>query len=151
MVLKPSFWFIIFQSAAFVVMTLILAIAFAVLDHRRNDVVYFDTASFFIGGRLMWSTLQWMGRLYILTDLRVLRLSGVLTIDVFDCPLRKVVRTRLVSTMREKLVGVGSIEIIPKDESMPSAIWQTIATPAKIHERLLAAINRARQSGLGSD
>ncbi len=34
---------------------------------------------------------------------------------------------------------------------MPTAIWQTIAKPREVHERLLAAINRARQSGMGGD
>ena len=46
-----------------------------------------------------------------------------------------------------KVVGVGSIEIIPSEESMPSAVWQTIPRPKEILERLRAAIARAKQSG----
>jgi hypothetical protein len=61
-----------------------------------------------------------------------------------------VVRARMVSTSREKVVGVGSIEIIPADEAIPSAIWQTIAKPKEILERLRAAITRAKQSGIGA-
>jgi hypothetical protein len=98
----------------------------------------------------MWAILQWMGRLYILTDLRVLRISGVFSVEIFDCPLRKVVRARIVSVSRERFVGVGSIEIIPSDETMPTAIWQTIAKPAEVYERLQAAINRAKQAGTGT-
>jgi hypothetical protein len=79
----------------------------------------------------------------------VLRINGVFSVEIFDCPLRKVVRARMVSAPREKLVGVGSIEIIPAEENMPSAIWQTIARPKEILERLRAAINRAKQSGPG--
>jgi hypothetical protein len=106
---------------------------------------------FLIAGRLMWAILQWIGLLYVLTDMRVLRVIGVFNVDVFDCPLRAVVRTRLVSTVREKLAGVGSIEIIPRDEDMPTAIWQTIPKPTETHERLIAAINRAKQSGMGCE
>ncbi len=149
MILKPSLWFIVFNSFAFAVVVAFIAVVLAVLDHRMHDHFYFEAAIFFIAGRLMFAALQWMGRLYILTDLRVLRITGVFGVEIFDCPLRKVVRARLVSASREKLVGVGSIEIIPSDESIPTAVWQTIARPREIYERLQAAINRAKQSGSG--
>jgi hypothetical protein len=151
MVLKPSLWFIVFTSASFAAITAVLAVALAVLDHRMHDRSYFELAMFLIAGRLMWAILQWIGLLYVLTDMRVLRVIGVFNVDVFDCPLRAVVRTRLVSTVREKLAGVGSIEIIPRDEDMPTAIWQTIPKPTETHERLIAAINRAKQSGMGCE
>ena len=121
------------------------------IDHRMHDRLNFELAAFFIAARFMWAVMQWMGRLYVLTDHRVLCLSGVFVIDVFDCALRKIVRTRKVSTLREKFVGVGSIEIIPRDESMPTAVWQTIAKPREVHQRMIAAINRARQSGTGGE
>jgi hypothetical protein len=147
LILKPSLWFIVFNSIVFAAVVAVIAVALAVVDHRMHDHFYFELAVFFIAGRLMWAILQWMGRLYILTDLRVLRIMGVFGVEVFDCPLRKVVRARMVSTPREKLVGVGSIEIIPSDEAMPTAVWQTIARPVEVYERLQAAINRAKQSG----
>lgn len=147
--IKPSVWFIFLSSASFNGAVLLASLTLAVIEHHRHDRLYLETAVFVIGGRLMWAVLQWMGRLYVLTDMRVLRLAGVFNIDVFDCPLRKIVRTRLVSRFREKLVLTGSIEIIPKDETVNSDIWQTIAKPKMIHERLVAAINRARQSGTG--
>ena len=55
---------------------------------------YQETAATIIGARLLWATLQWMGRLYILTDLRILCVWGVFNIELFDCPLRKVARIR---------------------------------------------------------
>ena len=74
---------------------------------------------FVLAGRMMWAVLQWMGRLYILTDLRIVRLSGVFSLDIFDCPLRRVARTRLVRSMRERLTGTGTIEIIPAADAAP--------------------------------
>ncbi|MGD0387729.1 MAG: PH domain-containing protein [Tepidisphaeraceae bacterium] len=149
MILKPSLWFIVFNSLAFATGVAVAAAALALVDRRTHDHFYLESALFVIIGRLMWAVLQWMGRIYILTDQRVLRITGVFTVDLFDCPLRKVVRTRTVSSSRERLVAVGSIEIIPSDEAMPSAVWQTIARPKEIHERLQAAIARAKQSGTG--
>jgi len=149
LILKPSLWFIVFNSVAFALATASTAAALALIDRRMHDYFYLEAALFVITGRVMWSVLQWMGRLYILTDQRVLRITGIFSVEVFDCPLRKVVRARMVSTSREKLVGVGSIEIIPADEAIPSAIWQTIARPKEILERLRSAIARAKQSGTG--
>jgi hypothetical protein len=149
LILKPSLWFIVFNSLVFALVCAATAAVLALVDHRVRDGFYLEAALFVIAGRVMWAVLQWMGRLYILTDQRVLRIAGVFSVDVFDCPLRKVVRARMVSTGREKLVGVGSIEIIPADDAIPSAIWQTIATPKEILERLRAAITRAKQSGTG--
>lgn len=148
-ILKPSLWFIVFNSLAFALVVSFVAAALALTDRRTHDQFYFEAALFVISGRVMWAVLQWMGRLYILTDQRVLRITGIFSVEIFDCPLRKVVRARMVSTAREKLVGVGSIEIIPSDEAIPSAIWQTISQPKEILDRLRAAIARAKQSGTG--
>jgi hypothetical protein len=108
---------------------------------------YQETAATIIGARLLWATLQWMGRLYILTDLRILCVWGVFNIELFDCPLRKVARTRMVRGITEQIVAVGSIEIIPQDESLPFGIWQTVGRPQQVHEQILATISRAKQGG----
>jgi hypothetical protein len=151
LLIKPSVWFIPWSSLTFCGAVLLISLGTAVLDHRLHDRLDFEMATVFIFCRLVWALLQWMGRLYVLTDQRILRIGGVFTINVFDCPLRKIVRTRMISTLREKMVGVGSIEIIPRDEEMPTAVWQTIARPRDVHKRIIAAINRARQSGTGAE
>jgi hypothetical protein len=151
LLLKPSMWFIPLSSLTFSGGVLLLSLGTAVLEHRAHDWLNFEAAGIIIIGRLVWAMMQWMGRLYVLTDQRILRLGGVFTIDVFDCPLRKIVRTRNVSNMRERMVAVGSIEIIPKDESMPTAVWQTISKPRQVHQKIIAAINRARQTGIGGE
>jgi hypothetical protein len=112
-----------------------------------QNILYIEAGLFVLAGRVMFAVLQWMSRLYILTDLRVIRLSGVFNVELFDCPLRKIARTRLIYTMRERLFGLGSIEIIPQDENIPIGVWQTIARPRAIHDKLVATINRAKQGG----
>jgi hypothetical protein len=149
LILKPSLWFIVIDSAAFNLITLLIAAGIAWVDHRRPDHIYYSLGLCVIAVRTMWSTLQWMGRLYVLTDMRVLRIRGVFNAEIFDCALRQIARTRLIADKREKLFRIGSIEIIPKDESSPIASWKNIAKPVAVHEQLLAAISRAKQSGLG--
>jgi hypothetical protein len=75
---------------------------------------------------------------------------GVFNIELFDCPLRKVARTRMVRGITEQIVAVGSIEIIPQDESAPFGIWQTVGRPQQVHEQILATISRAKQGGMTS-
>jgi hypothetical protein len=151
LILRPSLWFVPLSGIRFIAAVLICMIAATVFAERvpGNPIVYVEVGIFLIAGRLMWGVLQWMGRLYVLTDLRIVRLAGVFAVDIFDCPLRKVARTRLIYTTRERVLGVGSIEIIPQDEEQPAGVWQTIAKPRHVHQQVLATIRRARQGGCG--
>jgi hypothetical protein len=89
--------------------------------------------------------LQWMGRLYVLTDLRIMRLAGVFHVDVFECPLRKVARTLLDQTVRDRLLQIGTITIIPEDEQSAPGQWLLVSRPARIHDRVQRAVARAKQ------
>jgi hypothetical protein len=150
LILKPSIWFILLSSLRFIAVGLMFIIAAKVFDPQLPGRFrgYAEFGVSVISGRLIWGTMQWMSRLYILTDLRILSLWGVFNIEVFDCPLRKVARTRLVRNMLERIVGVGSIEIIPQDESSAFGLWQTVARPKLVREQIIATINRAKQGGL---
>jgi len=113
--------------------------------------VWVEVGSILIACRVMWAVLQWMGRLYILTDLRIIRLSGVFNINVFDCPLRKVARTRILYASRlERILNVGTIEIIPAGDEHPIDQWKLVARPVEVHEQVVATISRAKQAGWGS-
>jgi len=86
LLIKPSLWFVLLSSLKFVAVALILMISAALLDPQlpgRNSV-YQEFGLFVIAGRVMWAALQWMGRLYILTDMRIVRLSGVFSVEIFD-------------------------------------------------------------------
>lgn len=147
LLIKPSLWFVVLSGLKFIGVVLIAMIGAAILDQQlpgRNSV-YQELGLFVLAGRVMWGALQWMGRLYILTDMRIVRLSGVFTVEIVDCPLRKVARTRLHRTVRERLTGVGTIEVIPVDEDLPISYWNTIARPRSVQEQIIAAINRAKQ------
>ncbi|HEV7299554.1 MAG TPA: PH domain-containing protein [Tepidisphaeraceae bacterium] len=150
LVLRPSLWFILLSSLRFSAAVLIAVIGMKLWGRAISDRVYIDIAAVAIVGRLMYAIVAWMGRLYVLTDMRILRLSGVFTVDVFDCPLRKVARTRLSFPIRERLLRLGSIEIVPADGEMPATVWSMIARPVEVHETVTAAISRAKQNGFGT-
>ena len=152
LILRPSLWFVLLSSLRFIGVALLLMIAAKVFDPHlpgpNRDYVEIGTVC--IAGRLMWASLHWMGRLYVLTDMRLLSLVGVLHVEVFDCPLRKVARTRLLRNLPERVLGVGTIEVAPQDESLPFGVWQTIAHPKEVHEQVLATLRRAKQGVMGA-
>lgn len=150
LILKPSLWFIVFGSMRFAAAVLIITIGAQLwLDDSRVVASIAYAGTFLLAGRIMWAVLQWMGRLYVLTDLRILRLAGVFNVEIFDCALRKVATTRVTRTFREKLWRLGSIEIVPADDSCTPGLWQTVKRPAEVREKVQTTIERAKQGGQG--
>lgn len=145
LILKPSLWFITFASMRFAAAILIVSIAAKLWvsnAHVVGSILY--AGAFVLAGRVMWAVLQWMGRLYVLTDLRVVRIAGVFNVEISDCALRKVGQTRLSRTFREKLWRLGSVEIAPIDDSCPPSVWQTIKRPAEVQAKIQATVERAK-------
>jgi hypothetical protein len=149
LILKPSLWFLVLSSLPFaaVASILVLWMLISANPSRAQTAAYIEAAVAVVAGRVMWAILQWMGRFYILTDLRILRLGGVFSIELFDCPLRKIARTRVVASTLERIVRTGSIEVIPQEGSWGLGNWQTIDQPREVHEQIVASINRAKQGG----
>ena len=147
LILRPSRWFILLTSLRFLAAVIIVAGLLRFFDDgsRYHGLRYIEAAALLTACRIMWAILQWMGRLYILTDMRIIRLSGVFNIEIFDCPLRKVARTYLDRTVKERIVRVGSITIVPQDEEMPICTWHMVAHPRAVLEKIRSTIARARQ------
>jgi hypothetical protein len=150
LILKPSIWFVLLSSVKFIAAVLIFVIGAKLFDDRLpyNPFVYLETGIFLIAARLMWAVQQWTARLYVLTDMRILRIAGVFNVSIFDCPLRKISSVRLVSNLRERICRVGSIEITPQDDALPPGVWQTINRPREALEQIEAAIRKARHNGM---
>jgi hypothetical protein len=146
LILRPSLWFIVLTSLRFIAVVLILLCTAIVLDDSRA-VVYGSFATLAVAGRIGWAVLQWMNRLYILTDMRILRLSGVFGVEIHDCPLRKINRTYLLRPFKERICRVGTIVIEPQPKTCPPTAWQIVARPLEVHRQVESAIRRARHPG----
>lgn len=151
--MRPSLWYVPLVCVRFITAVLIVVIGVHVfanqLSHRSATTIV-EAGVLLIVSRLMFGVIQWSSQLYVLTNLRILRLSGIFNPVVFDCPLRKVARARLIRAIRERVLGVGTIEIIPSVEELPAGLWPTVAHPREIHRIISAAITKAKQgSGYG--
>jgi len=149
LLLKPSRWFVVLNALPFIGVTTLCVASMHLLDLRPFNNVVFNIQLYvlLVVGRLMWSVVQWMGRYYILTDLRVMRLSGVFDAEVQSCPLRKISEIKLYHYFSERVLGKGTIEFVPLEGSPLG--WQSISRPARIHERVTAAVRRAQNGGNG--
>ncbi len=147
LILRPSLWFVPLSCIQFLTVALVLTVSvrFMNIQSHATSRSLIECGVSAISARLVWATLQWFSRLYILTDMRLVSIAGVFQMQIFDCPLRKVVRTRVTRTDSERLTATGSIEIVPQDETSPFGEWKTIAHPVQIHDQIVAAINKAKQ------
>jgi hypothetical protein len=146
LILKPSRWSIVLNSLRWAAAILIAAIAAHIYNPRFTHV-YAEVAAWAVAARVMWATLQWMGRVYVLTDQRIVRIGGVYNVEIFECPLRKVGKIRRLGSFRERVMRLGSVEIMPEDETRPCAVWQSIRKPADVLEQIQKAVRRAKQGG----
>jgi len=144
LIIKPSLWFIPLTSLIFAAATAMFGMAAKLWLPEHVAWYYVEAAVFLIIGRLMWATLQWVNRLYILTDQRVIRLSGAFNVEISDCPLRRVSQTRVVVNFRERVLRLGSIEIQPANEGLPTGTWQTIAHPREVEQVIRQAVHRSQ-------
>jgi len=144
--LKPSRWFILLISLRFVAAAVLLMVLAAIYNEQLHYHAprYWTAGAMLIAGRLTWATLQWIGRLYILTDLRVLRISGVFTPEIAQCPLRKVAAVDVSRSVKERLTRTGTIHVRTGDPSCDSTAWQTVPHPQRIRQQILDAIRRSR-------
>ena len=147
MVLKPSRWFILLNSLLFSGMVVLVIAGLQLTEWKPLGTVSSGAqlAALLIAARMMWSALQWMGRYYLVTDHRLIRLSGVFDVQIASIPLRKVSSVRLYRTVSERLLGKGSIEITSADH--PMMLWQTISRPRQIEQQLRAAVSKSQSNG----
>ena len=98
-----------------------------------------------VGGiRLFWQFLEWLSRVYVLTDRRVIRVKGVIRVQVFEAPVQQVQHTNTTFSLRERLFGLGSIHIATAGTGVTEASWVMLANPLEVHQKLVQALNRYR-------
>ena len=146
-VIKPSLWtiaFLCFRTVLIAVVVAMLALfAGPLLELEQWSALIVQGCIVAVLVRVGFAFLQWLSRTYVLTDKRVIRIRGVLTIDVFQCSLVRIQNTFLVLTLPQRLLGLGSIVFATAGTGSVEAVWQHVKTPLNIHQQLLHAISAA--------
>ena len=147
--IKPSLWFIIFDSARWLVLGAALLIVAATgslsLGWMSSRMVA-QVACLFMVGRLAAALLRWVSRFYVLTNRRVMRMRGVFQADILSCPLVKIRNTRVTVGIHERMTRLGTILFVTEEMPGSDLHWYQIAKVEEVHARVRRAIERAIDS-----
>jgi hypothetical protein len=145
--IKPSLWFVAIVSLRFVAFVAFL-VAIVLLTAPAGGAYWpayvLPSAILACLARVVFASLQWASRVYILTNRRVMRLAGVVTVEVTDCLLKRVTGTNLELGTLPRLFGLGSIRIVPLGNEQKPVFWEYVAPAGDIYAKLVRAIKKAQ-------
>jgi uncharacterized membrane protein YdbT with pleckstrin-like domain len=145
--IKPSLWFVAIVSARVVVLVGAAAaiVTFAMRDSSSLVAAYVVPLAVLVAVlRVVVASLQWASRVYVLTNRRVMRLAGMLNVDITECQLARIGRINLRLTTVQRMLGLGSICMAPAGDSEPMIVWDYVAKAGEIHAKLIRAIKKAQ-------
>lgn len=148
--IKPSLWFVLFESSRWLIVLTLVALAGAGWGERLAWVhsrTVIQTAVVLMAARVGVAMLQWICRLYVLTNRRVLRLRGIFNVQVFECPLSRIQNTFLTLNWYERLLTLGSIHFATAGTGAVEASWLYINRPLEVHEQVRSAIHHSHRNG----
>ncbi|MGB0769055.1 MAG: PH domain-containing protein [Phycisphaeraceae bacterium] len=150
LLLKPSPWYILLVPLRFIAIVSLCAMLAFQLERRgvtlglsRNDVIVVALA--LIGARLFWQMLDWLSHVYVLTDQRIVRVMGVLNVQVFECPLHNIQQTDLILPLIQRLFWLGSIGFATAGTAAHEAYWLMVAKPLEVHAKIVETLRRYRR------
>jgi uncharacterized membrane protein YdbT with pleckstrin-like domain len=148
--IKPSLWFIPLASAGVLGLVLLLGSASALAMRTGATPVAampFQVLACVAAVRLSIAMLQWASRLYVLTNRRVLRFTGVLKIEVAECRLTKIGAVDVRYAWYGRPLRLGTIQMRTGDDQARVVAWDDVARPQELHELLVRAIRKAQTGG----
>jgi hypothetical protein len=146
LMLRPSPAYVVLSSLGSLLGIALITFALAYLS-RLPWIGWSDRQAFLLGFglaglRLGWQVLEWVTRLYILTDRRIICRGGVLRLYVFETQLRNIQHTSVFASLRERVLGLGTIGFATAGSDTFEAFWSMIRQPFAVHKAVVDAIKR---------
>ena len=96
----------------------------------------FQLSILIAGARLSWAMLDWVSRLYVLTNRRVMSIRGAFSVELYECGLDRIQDTRLTLSPAERLARVGTVTFQTASGDSGFGTWRIVARPLEVHEKL---------------
>jgi hypothetical protein len=145
---KPSGWFCLLTSLPVLTVAGIFVVAVGLAGPALPGPLSAGAVMLFWVSvsalRLAVAWVQWMGRLYILTNRRILCVSGTFRREICQCPLKLLAGAVVSASVPERLLGVGNLSFESSDPSAQLAPWACINNPPEVQQIVREAISRAR-------
>ncbi len=148
LLIKPSPWYILLAPLGTLAAITILVLLAIVISQRlqlpisQRDLILLGVG--LVGVRLFWQFLEWLSRIYVLTDRRIIRVKGVLRVQVFETPLKTVQHTYALFSIRERLFALGTMAFTTAGTAFIEASWDMVARPLQVHKQIVQTLNRYR-------
>ncbi len=141
---KPSPLFIILRSIGVTLGVVLLTVAalwvFRAVGTRLSVQPVVVGACVLLVLRIAWDALEWLARLYVLTERRVIRVAGVLRQYTADLPIGHVQHVTMFRSLRERLFGLGTIGFATSGTGLQEAAWVMVADPHRVLETVRTAL-----------
>jgi len=145
LLIQPSPWYIplscLGSLAAIAFITLLMAWSSRFPVAPWTDAVAFGLGAILTIGRLAWQAIDWSQRLYVLTDRRLVRRSGVFRPDSESIPLRDIRHTVVLAAPRERLLGLGTI-MFATAFGISGHSWDAVRRPHEVSAVVREAVDR---------
>ncbi len=92
---------------------------------------------------LVWQFLEWLSRLYVLTERRLICVAGVLMQNVADVPLRNVRNVVVVRGVIERLTGLGTLGAASAGTDGYEVVWLLVRRPDEVLRTVRGAVDQA--------
>jgi uncharacterized membrane protein YdbT with pleckstrin-like domain len=149
LLIKPSPLYILLAPLRSLMLLIVLTLGALAINSEfalgiaRRDIILIGIG--LVGLRLFWQFLEWLSRVYVLTDQRVIRVRGVLRVNVFETRLEHIQHTDTHFSIRERLFALGTLTFSTAGSGMIEAAWEMIARPLEVHQTVVRTIRRYRR------
>ena len=147
--IKPSLWFIAFDSANWVAGALFAIVLSRFIADAMPGISEPQVVSAVLGllaVRVGVAVLRWVSRVYVLTNRRIMSLRGVFRAEVFECSLLSIRNTAVRVGFLEAFPRLGSVIFAVNESGAQRHEWVNVAGPEEVHEAIRRAIRRAIDS-----
>lgn len=141
---RPSLWFILLSSLPVLAVLAALALLGATALAESFGPILPPGCLILAVVQLGLASLRWLGRLYVLSNLRVMRISGLVRHDVYDIDLARILDVQVIQSRLEKPLALGSLQFRLADNPYAEPGWVNLPQAHAVAEEIRRAI-RHRQ------
>lgn len=152
LLISRQHWFVLFgmialEIIAMVILVVIVAIAQAYLP--EYPILYGLFLLILPLISLVREYLIWWNRQYVITNRRVIQISGIINKNVIDSSLEKVNDVKMVQSFWGRLYGYGNVEILTASE-LGVNLFRKIGNPIRFKTTMLNAKSRLEMEQAGA-
>lgn len=145
LMVRPSPLFVPLGPLVSILWIAVLSLFLAWLDRRLEWIPWRDSQVLLLGvmatsARLGWQAAEWSGRLYVLTDRRVVRRGGVGRVALRELPLGELAAPSVFRNTPERFVGAGTVLL--ERERGGGLAWEWVADPDAVRQAVAEARSR---------